>query len=78
MLSEVTKTRLKEGMFDILYDSHRDMLRDYVMYGTTIVGLNEYSDQELLDEYLGCVYDETDELYLRALAEIEAHKALTG
>lgn len=78
MLSEVTKTRLKEEMFDIMYDCHHDMLRDYVMDGATIVGLNEYSDQELLDEYLGCVADEEDELYLQALAEIEAHKALTG
>lgn len=78
MLAANTKREIKEFIFDITYDSIRDMLRDYVMDGGKIVGINEYTDQELVDEYLSCVGDEEDELYLRALAEIEAHKALTG
>ena len=78
MLAANTKREIKEFLFDITYDSIRDMLRDFVMNGGKIVGINEYTDQELVDEYLSCVCDEEDELYLRALAEIEAHKALTG
>lgn len=79
MISEKTKDEvieeladwLKSGMFG---DGLED---DYVRDGINFKGLNNMSDQELLDELLG-IYEEDHELVKKVRGEMEVHKMLSG
>lgn len=44
--------------------------RDYAWDGCVIVGANEYSDEELVEELLNMGYDEDDDLYQQAKGEL--------
>ena len=58
----------KDRLLGILFDSRMSGLfgdgleEEYVMDGTKIVGLNEMSDKELVEEYEGIIDDKSDEL----------------
>ncbi len=78
MLSEETRKKLKT----ILLDSHLGsgfgdhQEEEYILDGCNMVGLNNMSDAELIEEYAQ-YQDDDDEFLLKLQCEMEAHKMLT-
>lgn len=75
-LSDNLRNELEAVLFDIRYDSFRDNLKDYIYYGTTIVGLVDMKDEDLIAEYIDYMCGEEDDLIKRCIAEMEMDKLL--
>jgi hypothetical protein len=79
MLNDLLRQELKEILandrMDGLFGDGMEM--EYIMGGCTIVGLNEMSDEELVNEYAENADEDEDDGFLAKLrAEIESHKML--
>ena len=78
MISEKTKTEAIEFLFDCLRDTMfgDGMEDDYIRDGGSFKGLNNYSDQEILEELLQ-VTGSDEEIVIRVKTEMEVEKLLT-
>lgn len=71
--------KIKQQLIDYLYDAYQDSMfdrhgkRDIILYGSSFKGLNNMTDEELVEDYESCV-SEDDEL----LAEARADLAING
>lgn len=70
-LSDSTKEQLKEQLVKILYNGMfgDGLEREYIMDGVSFKGLNNMTDEELVDEYDRCVCED-DTLLLKAREEL--------
>lgn len=78
-LSDSVREKLKEGVANtIMQGAFGDgMEEDYAMEGTTILGVNQMTDHELMSQYEGYV-DDGDDCFQEACAELEVHNMLKG
>lgn len=75
-LSENLREELKNALFEIRFDYFRDSLRDFILEGVSIVGLDEMLDEDLIAEYIECMCEQEDDLIKRCIAEMEVDKLL--
>jgi hypothetical protein len=78
MLNENTKDKLKELCFETLLSCRfgDGQNEEYIMNGVQMIGLNEMSDEELIQEYEQ-IADEDDELLIKAKLELDINTALS-
>ena len=78
-LNENQRDALKERLAQIRYDGifgDYGLLRDYAWNGVTVQGLDDMTDEELMDELVNSVGDDEDEMVVTVLTEFNAHKMI--
>lgn len=74
MLTETTRNEIKKHLIDWFLDTQfgDGLEREYVTDGVTIKGVNEYTDEELIEEYESSF--EEDDLSIRAKQEMTMNR----
>ena len=73
--------KIKQQIIDHLYDAYEDSMfdrqgvRDIIMNGSSFPGLNNMTDEELVEDYESMV-DEDDELLAEAKADLAINSML--
>ena len=82
MLSQNTKKDMIKFIMDCMIEgslNYSDVQRDIVLYGYEYKGVNNMTDEELIEEYKThtCEDESEDELLLKALSEVGIHKMIS-
>lgn len=74
MLNDLLKKELLEYLFDNRMSCmFGDGLEsEYIMDGCNMIGLNQMTDEQLVEEYMDIVQDDSDEFFNRLLSDIES------
>lgn len=73
--------KIKQQLIDHLYDVYQDSMfdrhgvRDIIMYGSSFKGLDNMTDEELVEDYESMV-EEDDELLAEAKADLAINSML--
>lgn len=77
-LSDQTRSEIVDYLFDVLRDSMfgDGLEHEYIKHGVSFKGLNNMTDQELVEEYEMYMDSEDDELKVKAKAELAIHNVV--